>query len=124
MPKSIAFPHPPSFLRGINTKKHEDREYARAGVATHAAVMLSLPWHTFFPVLPATIWKLPYWGRSIEMSAEKPGCKQSRRELIGNATGLFGAMAKWRLTLVLVDMEEIIKDGADSKLRQRKSIGS
>jgi len=55
------------------------------------------------------------------MSAEKPGCKRSRRrELVGNAAEWFGALAKWGLTLVLVDVEELSRDGVDSEMRQEK----
>ena len=50
LPKSVTF-LPSSFLGGGNTKKCEDRECARAGIATCTAIMLSSPQHTFFLVL-------------------------------------------------------------------------
>lgn len=66
--------------------------------------------------IPDTVQKIPYWGRGSETSAEKPGCKRSRRrELIGNAAGWLGALAKWGLMLVLIDVEELSSNGVDAR---------
>lgn len=43
-----------------------------------------------------------------------------QEERIRNAAGWFGALAEWELMLVLIDVEELSRDGVDSKLRQEK----